>query len=227
MGRPNKGSTFGDKIVQNYGSADNLLGYEEGGNNYRYPLNKVAEYTLKNNEIKAGNETKTVAGHIESVKSAVNGVEGRVASLEGSMSTQSTSLSNVTSKANKNERDITSLQTDMANNVAAITQMNNKVNTIESGPLVASTASQMTNHNKVYVYTGEELGYTPGDWYFFDGSRWVSGGPYNAVAINLDKTLEVEGVAADSKAVGDAIDAVFSSFGLSVVNGKICQTWEE
>lgn len=55
-------------------------------------------------------------------------------------------------------------------------------------PLVASTVSAMTDHNKIYVYTGSESGYTNGNWYYWNGSAWTSGGVYNAVAINIDST---------------------------------------
>lgn len=55
-------------------------------------------------------------------------------------------------------------------------------------PLVASTASAMTDHNKIYVYTGSESGYVNGNWYYWSGSAWTSGGVYNAVAINVDTT---------------------------------------
>lgn len=72
-----------------------------------------------------------------------------------------------------------------------------------SSPLVASTAAAMTDTNKVYVYTGSETGMTNGDWYYYSGNAWVSGGVYNAVAVDTDDTLSVEGMPADAKAVGD------------------------
>ncbi len=70
-------------------------------------------------------------------------------------------------------------------------------------PLVASTASAMTDHNKIYVYTGSESGYTNGNWYYWNGSAWTSGGVYNSTAFETDKTLSVENMAADAKIVGD------------------------
>lgn len=72
-------------------------------------------------------------------------------------------------------------------------------------PLVASTAADMTNTTKVYVYVGSETGYTSGNWYYYDGSDWTSGGVYNSTALETDDTLSVAGMAADSKAVGDAL----------------------
>lgn len=55
-------------------------------------------------------------------------------------------------------------------------------------PLIATTAAGMTNHNKIYVYTGNETGYTYGDWYYWDGTEWQSGGQYNSVPIVVDQT---------------------------------------
>ena len=72
-------------------------------------------------------------------------------------------------------------------------------------PLVASAAADMTDTSKIYVYVGSESGYTNGDWYYYNGSSWVSGGVYNSVALETDTTLSVEGMAADAKATGDAI----------------------
>ena len=208
MGRPNKPSGFSDKLIENYGSADYFIGFEtdnDGNLNRKYPLEKVADYTLKHREMTIGNETKTVGGFITSANNRVKQTENTVSALSSSMSSQSTQIANLNSKVRNNEGNIGELQIDLANNVAALTQMNNKINAIESGPLVAETASQMTNTSKVYVYVGNEENYTNGDWYYYNGRLWVSGGAYNAQGLNLDTTLTVEGLAPDSKAAGDAI----------------------
>lgn len=47
-------------------------------------------------------------------------------------------------------------------------------------PLVAPTASAMTRTNRVYVYTGSEVGYTKGNWYYYNNGVWESGGAYNS-----------------------------------------------
>lgn len=72
-------------------------------------------------------------------------------------------------------------------------------------PLAATTAAQMTDKARIYVYTGSESGYTKGNWYYWNGSSWVSGGVYNSAAIQTDKTLTQSGKAADSAIVGQQI----------------------
>ena len=70
-------------------------------------------------------------------------------------------------------------------------------------PLAAATVADMTETDRVYVYTGTEVGYTAGNWYFYDGSSWVSGGVYNAVVVTTDPTLTEAGEPADAAATGD------------------------
>lgn len=84
-------------------------------------------------------------------------------------------------------------------------QLVSKMKLLVGTPLVANTASKMTDTNKIYVYTGSESGYVNGNWYYYENQSWVSGGVYNATVIDTDKTLSLDGVAADAKAVGDAI----------------------
>lgn len=86
-------------------------------------------------------------------------------------------------------------------------------------PLVAATASAMTDTTKVYVYVGAETGFTPGDWYYHNGIAWVDGGVYNSIALDTDTTLTVAGAAADAKAVGDLIAALQNKPTFTQVSG--------
>lgn len=94
------------------------------------------------------------------------------------------------------------------NRIAPANVVGDEIATIRAAvgsPLKASTVAQMTDENKIYVYVGSESGYTNGDWYYWDGSAWISGGVYNSVAVVTDPTLTLSGVPADAKATGDEI----------------------
>lgn len=96
--------------------------------------------------------------------------------------------------------------------------------TAVGSPLTAATAAAMTDTDKVYVYTGEETGYTAGNWYYYDGAAWVSGGIYNSAAVETDKSLSEDDVAADAKATGDAVSAAMSlaggTYGIQEASGS-------
>lgn len=72
-------------------------------------------------------------------------------------------------------------------------------------PLVASTVAEMTDHDKIYVYVGSETGYTAGNWYYWNGTAWTSGGVYNSEGFVLDDTLTSATLPAQAKAVGDKV----------------------
>lgn len=77
----------------------------------------------------------------------------------------------------------------------------------------APTAASMTNKEQIYVYTGTEDGYTFGNWYYWDGAAWTSGGAYNAIEVNTDRTLTEEGAPADAKATGDKLSELKDDLG--------------
>ena len=83
-------------------------------------------------------------------------------------------------------------------------------------PIPVTLAADMTDTSKLYIYIGSESGMQNNYWYYYNGSVWVPGGIYNAVVIELDKTLHNEGEAADAKAVGDAIRA-FGGVGIHIM----------
>jgi len=74
----------------------------------------------------------------------------------------------------------------------------------------ASTAAAMTDTSKIYVYTGSETGYTNGNWYYYDGSAWVSGGAFNAAGCD-DALSDSSTNAVQNKVVNGAIDDLKSA----------------
>lgn len=103
------------------------------------------------------------------------------------------------------------IQKDVDEKAVGVTDRYNDIMQVKrtfGSPLVAATAAEMTETNRVYVYTGSESGYTNGHWYYYQDSKWNDGGVYNSSAINTDTTLKVSGMAADAKAAGDAIDGL-------------------
>ncbi|UJL25278.1 hypothetical protein HZL39_09695 [Lactiplantibacillus plantarum] len=78
------------------------------------------------------------------------------------------------------------------------TQIDNTVSTLSNGaPKAVSKVSDMTDKTKNYVYVGTETGYTTGNWYYWSGSMWTSGGTYQSVGIG-DKTVTTSKLADSS-----------------------------
>lgn len=61
---------------------------------------------------------------------------------------------------------------------AEITQLNNKVdNAIGGTPIVVNSIDEMNDTSKIYVLT------TNGNWYYYNGASWISGGVYQATQL--------------------------------------------
>ena len=84
-------------------------------------------------------------------------------------------------------------------------------------PLVAATAAAMTDTDKIYVYVGDETGYTNGNWYYYDGTAWASGGIYNSEGVQVDQQMNASSRnAVGNKAVKNYVDSMVAS-GYSIV----------
>lgn len=98
--------------------------------------------------------------------------------------------------------DLNSVLTPYANKIKQNEANVRLALSLEGGgaPTVVSNISAMTNTSQIYVLT------TDGNWYYYDGTEWTSGGEYGTVA--TDKTLTLEDSPADAKAVGDAVSEI-------------------
>ena len=105
---------------------------------------------------------------------------------------------------NRIEKGIDDSVNGVNSNSHSIAELQTRISQIANGsPTPVETIAEMTDESAVYLYTGSETGYTAGNWYYYDGSAWTSGGTYGGAV--TDTTLSISGSAADAKAVGDAI----------------------
>ena len=98
-----------------------------------------------------------------------------------------------------NGETLTNELNNKANN-SNINNLQNQINGLASGsPLVASSTSSMTDTTRVYVNT------TDGNWYYYNGSSWVSGGVYQSTGIG-DETINFKKLTKDvQKNIVDSI----------------------
>lgn len=91
-----------------------------------------------------------------------------------------------------NAQKIGQLQTDVA-------VIRTEVGALGNGtpPTASSTSEMDPDESTVYINT------TDGNWYYWNGSAWTSGGVYGGAV--TDTTLSISGAAADAKAVGEAL----------------------
>ena len=94
-----------------------------------------------------------------------------------------------------------SITPTVAQRVAILESMIQRV--ASGAPIVVSSASAMTDTNQIYVLS------TNGRWYYHNGSAWVAGGEYGAVA--TDRTLTQENIPADAEAVGNELGNINST----------------
>lgn len=107
---------------------------------------------------------------------------------------------------NRIENGIADSVDGVNSNSHSIAELQTRISQIASGtPEPANTIAEMTDHSKIYVYTGSEQGESTGYWYSYDSTqeKFVPRGEYGGAV--TDTTLSISGSAADAKAVGDAI----------------------
>ena len=156
----------------------------------------------------------TIAEYASTAQSASNAATASAARAEtAAASAASAAEDMVDDEASIRAAADTNLQTQITSLRGAV-----------GAPTTAVLASLMSDTDKIYVYTGNESGYTYGNWYYHNGTTWVSGGVYNSQALETDPTLSVEGMAADAAATGN-LKRQFDALGLSVVDGAINITY--
>ena len=70
-------------------------------------------------------------------------------------------------------------------------------NAFGSSPIAVSTVKEMISNNQLYVYLGNEDGYISGNWYYWDGKRWSSGGAYQSQQL-APESVAISNIATDA-----------------------------
>ena len=168
--------------------------------------NQECRVASKAAEATQGAETATAKAQEASTSATEAGQSATSASESATAAATSASdAAGSATAASQSAEQLSSAVTQVEANTADISNLKQNIKTFVGSPLVASAAAEMTDTTRVYVYVGSETGYTFGNWYYYDGTSWVSGGVYNATAVNTDKTLTQENQPADAKKTGDEI----------------------
>ena len=168
--------------------------------------NQECRVASKAAEATQGAETATAKAQEASTSATEAGQSATSASESATAAATSASdAAGSATAASQSAEQLSSAVTQVEANTADISNLKQNIKTFVGSPLVASAAAEMTDTTRVYVYVGSETGYTFGNWYYYDGTSWVSGGVYNATAVNTDKTLTQEDQPADAKKTGDEI----------------------
>ena len=126
--------------------------------------------------LKAGEqEVSNVLAKDSAARQSIADLEDAAELLGSSLSQHTTSISSLAATVSQHTTSISSLAAQV-----------DGLSALSTRPLVSSTVAGMTDTAKVYVYTGSEAGYTAGNWYYYDGSAWVSGGAYQAAATDTE-----------------------------------------
>ena len=57
--------------------------------------------------------------------------------------------------------------------------------------VVVTTAVAMTDTEKIYLYGGNETGYTAGHWYYYNGTAWTDGGEFKGLTTSDYQIISV------------------------------------
>ena len=92
-----------------------------------------------------------------------------------------------------------------------------EIRSMVGAPMVATTAADMTDTSKIYVYVGSDTGYTSGSWYYYNGSAWTLGGVYNSQGVQIDQQMSSTSTnVVGNKVIKEYVDTV-AVYGYDIV----------
>lgn len=156
-------------------------------NNYFVNLDVQDEINEKLNEMAQSGELAEIINQdlLASINSQIANLQTQQGQMATNISNITTDLNNNINKTNNNESQINNLRDTKAENSELIDFINNTntaiynqyemIGRLQGGtPVVVSDVSEMTDTSKIYLLT------TNGEWYYYNGSTFVSGGTYQA-----------------------------------------------
>ena len=81
---------------------------------------------------------------------------------------------------------------ESADSAEAAAQSATQAAAFVGSPLTATAKASMTDRTKVYVYIGSESGMSNGHWYYWNGTAWADGGVYNATAVDIATSADLQ-----------------------------------
>lgn len=131
---------------------------------------------------------------LTNINQQISNLQTQQGQMTTNISNLTTNLNNNINKTNNNETQINNLNQTKADNSDLVDFVNNTnqainnqyeiIGRLQGGtPTVVTDISQMTDTSKIYVLT------TNGQWYYYNGSSFVSGGIYQATEFGND-TIE-------------------------------------
>ncbi|MBV4447738.1 SGNH/GDSL hydrolase family protein [Clostridium tyrobutyricum] len=152
-----------NKVNENFHEVDSQMAEIP---NQTYITEKAKQVDLDNTNANIGDKTQLNTDDKSSIVNAIKEVK---------------------TQANTNQLVIGTTNTNLQTTNNNVSNLQNQVTSLASGaPKAVSLASQMADTTKNYVYIGSESGYTSGNWYYYNGSSWVSGGVYQSTGIADD-----------------------------------------
>ena len=150
------------------------------------PSTYDAAATEAENNFDALQHLMTDKPDLAAYRAYINQVNGK-ANQSDLLSFEAETGNNLTLKAN--QTDLNATNANVTLNTANISANTSQISSLASGsPKAVPLVANMTDHTKNYVYTGSESGYTSGNWYYWSGSAWTSGGSYQSQGIT-DKSI--------------------------------------
>ena len=123
----------------------------------------------------------------ESIATFENETNTAISTFEGNITARITNFenetnANITNFENETNANITTFQNSVSNSINGIEDV--LENLTSGAPLVASSTSEMTDTSRIYVNTAD------GNWYYYNGTTWVSGGTYQSSGIQ-DGSIDI------------------------------------